>query len=320
VLLIAVVVLLVTGCSSRIEEMRDVPTIAKKSPARSVQSTTVVPKIPMHHHSEKKQLSEIADALQGSGGHYKIGRPYKINGTWYFPREDWSYDEVGNGSWYGADFHGKRTANGEIFDMDKISAAHRTLPLPCVVRVTNMENGFSAIVRVNDRGPFANGRIIDLSRAAARLLRFHKYGSATVRVQILPEESKAIKEKLLKNKKRPSSPDGKEEASNNAYKEKIKNFFQKLVAPDAEESAKEAEGSLEIQVASFAEEEDAHRLVFKIQKSMRAKAVVKKAVKRGRVTYNVQLHSVASKAKANMFIAQLRRDYRIKDAYISKDS
>lgn len=115
--------------------------------------------------------------------HYKLGEPYKIAGRWYAPREDKRYDRVGVASWYGKDFHGRLTANGEIFDMNRLSAAHPTLPLPSMVEVRNLENGRRAIVRVNDRGPFAEDRLIDLSRAAARALGFEGQGLARVRVR-----------------------------------------------------------------------------------------------------------------------------------------
>ncbi|MBI1212300.1 MAG: septal ring lytic transglycosylase RlpA family protein [Alphaproteobacteria bacterium] len=122
-------------------------------------------------------------AEQGGRGAYKVGQPYQINGVWYYPHEDQFYDETGIASWYGSDFHGKTTANGELYDMDTLTAAHRTLPLPVIVRVTNLENGRSLLVRVNDRGPYARGRIIDLSRRAAQLLGFYNKGTARVRVQ-----------------------------------------------------------------------------------------------------------------------------------------
>ncbi len=105
-------------------------------------------------------------------GIYKVGQPYQIDGTWYYPAEDWTYDETGIASWYGEQFHGKYTANGEIFDLNALTAAHRTLPMPSVVQVTNLDNGRSIELRVNDRGPYARGRIIDLSRRAAQLLGF----------------------------------------------------------------------------------------------------------------------------------------------------
>ena len=120
----------------------------------------------------------------GGQGIYKVGQPYQIDGTWYYPAEDWNYDETGIASWYGEQFHGKYTANGEVFDLNQMTAAHRTLPMPTVVRVTNLENGRSIEVRVNDRGPYARGRIIDLSRRAAQLLGFEGQGTAKVRVQI----------------------------------------------------------------------------------------------------------------------------------------
>ncbi len=117
------------------------------------------------------------------GGTYKVGTPYQIGGVWYYPKEDPFYDETGIASWYGTDFHGKQTANGELYNMDALTAAHRTLPLPTIVRVTNLENGRSLRLRVNDRGPYARGRIIDVSRRAADLLGFQKNGTARVRVQ-----------------------------------------------------------------------------------------------------------------------------------------
>lgn len=118
-------------------------------------------------------------------GHYVVGEPYKENGVLYTPAEDWAYNEVGVASWYGIKHHGKRTANGETFDLRALTAAHPTLPLPSRVRVTNIENGKSIEVRVNDRGPFINGRLIDLSEHAAEVLGFKKKGTARVRVEVL---------------------------------------------------------------------------------------------------------------------------------------
>jgi rare lipoprotein A len=122
-------------------------------------------------------------------GLYKVGKPYQIEGAWYYPAEDWTYNESGIASWYGEAFHGKNTANGETFDLNAITAAHRTLPLPTIVEVTNLDNGRTLQVRVNDRGPYARGRIIDLSRRSAQLLGFEGPGTAKVRVRILVPES-----------------------------------------------------------------------------------------------------------------------------------
>ena len=127
-------------------------------------------------------------AAKGGGGGvgvYKLGKPYKVKGRWYRPSFDPAYDEVGVASWYGQDFHGLPTANGELFDKDEISAAHPTLPLPSVVRVTNLANGRSLDLRVNDRGPFVGDRLIDLSQAAARRLGYEQDGITHVRVQFL---------------------------------------------------------------------------------------------------------------------------------------
>ncbi len=120
-----------------------------------------------------------------ASGALKVGRPYQINGKWYYPKYDPSYDKVGVASWYGDDFDGLATADGEIFDKNKISAAHPTLPIPSLVRVTNLENGRSIVVRVNDRGPFVDNRLIDLSEAAARRLGYQRQGLAKVRVTFL---------------------------------------------------------------------------------------------------------------------------------------
>ncbi|KAA5607247.1 septal ring lytic transglycosylase RlpA family protein [Roseospira marina] len=137
----------------------------------------------------------LNDALSDpwQGGHYKVGSAYQVSGRWYTPHEDFEYDEVGVASWYGPNFHGGRTANGERFDQNGLSAAHRTLPLPSLVRVTNLENGRAVTLRVNDRGPFANDRILDVSKKAAELLGFRNKGTARVRVVILPEESLALR-------------------------------------------------------------------------------------------------------------------------------
>lgn len=127
---------------------------------------------------------------------YKIGKPYQIAGVWYYPQEDYKYDESGIASWYGAKFHGRRTANGEVYDMNALTAAHRTLPMPSFVRVTNLENGRSLILRINDRGPFARGRIIDISRRGSQLLNFQRQGTARVRVQVLADQTRAVKARI----------------------------------------------------------------------------------------------------------------------------
>ena len=148
--------------------------------------------------AETEFIANTAKTVQGPPepapvGRYKVGNPYQIAGQWYYPAEDFTYAETGIASWYGPGFHEKQTANGEVFDQNSMTAAHRTLPLPSAVRVTNLENGRAIVLRVNDRGPFARGRIIDISRRGAQLLGFINEGTAKVRVEILPDESQKLK-------------------------------------------------------------------------------------------------------------------------------
>src|SRR3954462_1017998 len=124
-------------------------------------------------------------AVPPSAGVYKVGQPYQVDNVWYYPREQPDYDETGIASWYGPTFYGHHTANGEMYDGSTLTAAHKTLPMPVNVRVTNLENGKSLVVRVNDRGPYARGRIIDLSKRAAELLDVVQTGTARVRVTYL---------------------------------------------------------------------------------------------------------------------------------------
>jgi rare lipoprotein A len=137
----------------------------------------------------KRPIEVSRGPVEPKRGIYKVGQPYQIDGSWYYPAEDLSYEETGIASWYGEKFHGRDTANGEAFDLNALTAAHRTLPMPSIVQVTNLENGRTMQLRVNDRGPFARGRIIDLSRRSAQLLGFEQQGTAKVRVKILAPES-----------------------------------------------------------------------------------------------------------------------------------
>lgn len=118
------------------------------------------------------------------GGRYHVGKPYTIAGKTYYPSER-SIVSTGVASWYGADFHGRKTANGEIFDRNSISAAHPTMPLPSYARVTNLRNSYSMVVRVNDRGPYHGGRVMDVSQRVADALDFQRHGTARVRVEYL---------------------------------------------------------------------------------------------------------------------------------------
>jgi rare lipoprotein A len=127
----------------------------------------------------------IGTASAGTVRALKVGKPYRVAGTWYTPHEQPDYDQVGVASWYGGAHQARPTASGEPFDKEQISAAHTTLPLQSLVQVTNLANGRTLSVRINDRGPFAGSRIIDLSQAAARGLGFEREGLAKVRVRYL---------------------------------------------------------------------------------------------------------------------------------------
>lgn len=145
----------------------------------------------LHHHAQKG-----------------YNKSYQINGVWYHPQKHYEYAEEAHASYYGGRdvFHGRKTSTGEVFNMHGLSAAHKTLPLPCVVRVTNLENGRSLKLKVNDRGPFVDGRIIDVSMKAAKLLGFYQKGTARVRVETLVPESLHLAKSYKLRKSLPPSP------------------------------------------------------------------------------------------------------------------
>jgi len=131
------------------------------------------------------RLIRVGDPVPKGGGVFKLGDPYLANGKWYVPANDHSYDRTGLASWYGDFFHGRQTANGEVYDMNALTAAHPTLPLPTYAAVTNLLNNRTVVVRINDRGPYHDDRIIDLSHKAAQVLGFYGRGTAPVRVRYL---------------------------------------------------------------------------------------------------------------------------------------
>ena len=150
----------------------------------------------------KTKLSTCKNSYDNSyNGSVKVGAPYKVKNITYSPELDASYNEIGQASWYGGGFHCEKTANGEYFNKHQFSAAHRTLPMPSVAKVTNLANGKSVKVIINDRGPFIKGRIIDLSESAAAEIGMKRTGVATVRVQFLPEDTNQLMEKINSSKK-----------------------------------------------------------------------------------------------------------------------
>ncbi len=152
------------------------------------------------HWVKNWQQPKDVPVARPTSGTFKVGRPYKVSGVWYTPIESYTYDQTGIASWYGPKFHGKRTANGEVFDQNALTAAHPTLQMPSLVKVTNLENGRTVVLRVNDRGPFKRGRVIDVSKRGAELLGFKQRGTARVRVQVLPKESQAMADAAIQGK------------------------------------------------------------------------------------------------------------------------
>ena len=138
---------------------------------------------PRYGVTSSPRVVDLGEPVPKGGGTYRIGKPYQVAGRTYVPEEGPGYMSEGLASWYGNDFHGRRTANGEVYDMEGLSAAHPTLPMPSYVRVTNLHNHRSIILRVNDRGPYHGNRVVDVSKRAAHLLGFRGNGVARVRVE-----------------------------------------------------------------------------------------------------------------------------------------
>ena len=144
---------------------------------------------PKYGVSASPRVVQSGDPVPKGGGTFRVGKPYTVAGRMYVPEENLNYRAEGLASWYGDDFHGRLTANGEVFDMTSISAAHPTMPMPSYARITNTHNGKSLIVRVNDRGPYHGNRVIDVSHRAAKLLEFDGRGTARVRVEYVGRAS-----------------------------------------------------------------------------------------------------------------------------------
>ena len=234
----------------------------------------------------------------GDGPIYKVGDPYKINGKWYYPAVDYQYDEVGIASWYGPGFHGKTTANGEVFDQNKISAAHRTLPMPSVVKVTNLENGLVLEkVRINDRGPFARNRIIDLSKKAAEELGFIKNGVAKVRVEILEDESRKYVSTDQKNNYVAEAAEVTEISKKNLLSSSERK--EKVVKKKAEENLENSiltNKELLIQVGAFTDHRNAKTLSEKLSEF---KAYINRVFINNKYLYRVRIGPINNLDLAN---------------------
>ncbi len=184
------------------------PKYPKGKTSRSYHVKKSKPKTAKKQVMDRKINPDDLDAIDGSTidnegqyiGYFKIGNPYDIEGLEYVPQDYEDFEETGTASWYGDQFNGKKTANGEYYNMHSMTAAHPTLPLPSLVRVTNLRNGKSVIARVNDRGPFSKNRVIDVSEKAAIALDFKNKGTTEVKVEFLKTETDKLLEKLkIKN-------------------------------------------------------------------------------------------------------------------------
>ena len=214
-----------------------------------------------------------APQVSSSGGIYKVGAPYTVAGRRYTPRVQPNYRAEGLASWYGPKFHGKPTANGEIFDQYALTAAHKTLPLPSKVRVTNLDNGRQLVVRVNDRGPFIGDRIIDLSRRSAQLLGVEKVGVAPVRLELLDSGPHLLTEPLRQEQE-----------------------AQELVTPVTT-------GRVYVQVGAFRLPDNAQRLAWKLSRFGDPSIQVSKNHRWHRVRFG----PFASALEADLFVQRLER-------------
>ena len=277
-------------------------------------------------HSAKKLGRELAgdpEPVKPPPGQpvpagYKLGEPYLVTGVRYFPRFDPNYNETGIASWYGAPFHGRDTANGERYDMNELTAAHKTMPMPSTVRVTNLDNGRILMLRVNDRGPFVTGRIIDISRRGAQLLGFYRKGIAKVRVEfvafapltvIASNESNAPKRRLDADEMIaiPSEPVAERPLITSQY----------LDAPGIEvggsggdellANSEPANGTtlagMFVQVGAFAERTNAVGLARRL--SRLSPSVISAANINGRILFRVRMGPIAGLEQADSLLAQV---------------
>ena len=242
-----------------------------------------------------------AAAIAGQGGVYKVGKPYKILGKWYYPKEDYDYSEVGVASWYGKDFHAKTTANGEKYDMYSLTAAHRTLPLPSIVKVTNLENGRSLVLRVNDRGPYAKNRIIDVSKRASQLLGFQTQGTTKVRVEVMEKESKALKAAMT----------GEKVDVDNIYKVQEE---APVVSSNVLSSDSYQKGSYFVQVGSYSQEAGAQKVV----SELKVKSNIYYVNVDGQRFYRVRVGPFSNEKEAEVSLAKLKYS-GVYDAKVVRD-
>ena len=246
-------------------------------------------------------LRTPAPAKTRSGGYYKVGSSYTISGVRYYPAEDWDYEEVGIASWYGPGFHGKKTANGEVFDQDALTAAHRTLPMPSIVEVTNLENDRTVVLRVNDRGPFAHNRIIDLSKRAAQVLRYERHGVVRVRVRLLREETMLAVADIRNQGKKPKPRTSFFQRLASAFRGKSARESRHRT-PEVAESAPHATAWY-VQAGSFSSLRNARQT--RVRLSGIAKTRVYPKTERGTRFFRVRLGPFATVGESRIFLRKV---------------
>jgi rare lipoprotein A len=235
----------------------------------------------------------VEGSAYGAVGGYKVGNPYLIDGVSYYPHEDYNYSEIGIASWYGPDFHGGKTSNGETFDENKFVAAHRTLPRPSLVRVTNLETGICATIKIHDRGPYARDRILDLSSAAADALGIKTKGSARVKVDLLAEESRNLKTIAMANGDTDIYPPNVGQCQAQSIPERTSSAIAEASSvPSSSEG-----GDYYVQVAAYSTYDRAESLKNRIMHIGTVK--IFKAVVDGNTLYKVRLGEYATKEDAD---------------------
>jgi rare lipoprotein A len=249
------------------------------------------------HQSRQKQSGHRHSNSVAGSAHQKIGRPYTISGKTYIPARDDNYNRVGIASWYGPKFHGKKTANGEVFDQNAMTAAHPTLPLPSIVRVTNLRTGKKILVRLNDRGPFVDNRLIDLSKRAAFELGYGSSGVTKVRVEYvgpasLPGARQSVTRVSTESQKKPRLQNASfaKQKSNIWPEDPKKKYRIALSKPRTSESG------WFVQAGAYSSEQKAKRIASKMNISGRPK--VQTAWINNRYIYRVLVGPYANKSQA----------------------
>lgn len=250
--------------------------------------------------------THMASSASPSGtvypGHYKIGTPYKIDNTWYYPKADPSYSEVGMASWYGPGFHGKQTANGDKYNQTAFTAAHRTLPLPSMVKITNLANNRSVIAMINDRGPFSKKRIIDISEKTAIALDIKRQGVGKVQVDFLPDETT----EMLASLHLPPI-EGKYATAANEYKEPAENenmlsFVSTASAAEDRQNTETAK-HIFIQAGAYGSKGKAENIASKLSKF--GKVGVKSVKMHNKTMYRVRLGPIKNATYANQLLGKV---------------